>query len=104
MLLWKLNKVGDRKADVGGMMISDREARMAAQTLQTNPHEDATGPIEVKDVSPELMARIRAELTGSPETREDRVAAAREHLAHGEPAARDIADKLISRVLADSIR
>ena len=85
-------------------MISEREARMAAENLQTEPTSDAPAPIEAKDVRPELMDRILEQLRQGPELRSDRIAAAREHLAHGGPDSAEIAEKMILRIFADSVR
>jgi hypothetical protein len=83
------------------MQISNEQARLAAEQLRSshgfghpnNPH-----------ISPELMARVFEEIDHCPETRRDRVAAAKEHLQHGEPESSDVARMMISRIVSDALR
>lgn len=83
------------------MIISDEQARLAAQALRTSgngayhPHVD---------VSPELFHRVYAAVLDTPETRSERVRQAKDHLGVGEPDPREIAQKMISRIISDSLR
>lgn len=89
------------------MMISEEQVRRAVEYLQT------TGPNSVSassrlassgDVSVELVDRVRMELATTPDFREDRVAQARALLAAGPFSSAEVAEKMIGRIISDSIR
>jgi len=89
-------------ADTHTMIISDEQARLAADYLlaSCSTHEcGASGA--VSDVT---IAAARAVAERTPETRSDRVLRARAHLRTPEYTSRDIASKMISRIISDSLR
>ncbi len=83
------------------MQISNEQARLAAEELRSTSDEKEPRP---PHISPELMARVFEEIDHCPETRRDRVAAAKEHLAHGDVATSDVARMMISRIVSDALR
>jgi hypothetical protein len=83
------------------MQISSEQARLAAEQLRSTPDEI---PPEAPHISAELMARVFEEIDLCPETRRDRVAAAREHLEHGDLESSDVARMMISRIVSDALR
>jgi hypothetical protein len=83
------------------MQISKEQARLAAEELREAHDENTQGP---PHISPELMARVFEELDHCPETRRDRVAAARRHLEHGDLESSDVARMMISRIVSDALR
>ncbi len=83
------------------MIISEEQARIAAHYRQ------GTVPVTAfthAEVSPELMARVMAAVEECPETRPDRVEAAIHDLDAGTLDSRDVAEKMISRIICDSLR
>lgn len=88
-------------ADSPYMIISDEQARLAAQYMSTGPHEAHAPAIELPS---ELMDRVRAVMASCPECRTERVEEARFRLAHGEPDSHDVASKMVSRIISDSLR
>ncbi|MBE0475731.1 MAG: hypothetical protein IBX62_01325 [Coriobacteriia bacterium] len=85
------------------MIISNRQARLAAKYLRTS---DPRGRERAEQPSPaddELVERLRRELTELPETREDRVRRGRA-LLDMMPSAADVARKILSRIVSDSLR
>ena len=83
------------------MQISNEQARLAAEQLRSTPKDE---PVNTPHISPELMARVFEEIDHCPETRRDRVAAAREHLEHGDLESSDVARMMISRMVSDALR
>ncbi len=83
------------------MQISNEQARLAAEQLRETPE---SAPPEARPVTAELMARVFEEIDHCPETRRERIAAAREHLEHGEPESTDVARMMISRIVSDALR
>jgi hypothetical protein len=88
-------------ADMGGMIISDDEARNVTQDLKSGRRSDGTG---LPDVSPEFLERVRLAVMSAPETREDRVQEARELLGNGGFDSYAVAQKIISRMVCDTVR
>ncbi|MDY0088026.1 MAG: hypothetical protein RBS78_05720 [Coriobacteriia bacterium] len=84
------------------MIISDEEVREALAYLQTS--KEYCHRATCRDVSPELMNRVHTVLRELPETRDDRVAQAIERLHNNPPSADEVADKIISRTITDSLR
>lgn len=88
------------------MIISQEQVQRAVEYLRT-PSGDA--PVMQTraasgSLSPELMERVHAVLEGCPEVREDRVEHAR-CVVDGEcPSSSEVAEKLIGRVISDSLR
>jgi len=88
-------------ADTVDMIISDEQARLAAQYMRSGPHRTATPAVEVPS---ELMDRVREILAACPECRDERVEEARDRMAHGHPDAGEVASKMLSRIVSDSLR
>jgi hypothetical protein len=83
------------------MIISEEQARLAAQYLQgSNP----MGAHRHAEVSPELMARVVAAVDRCPECRAERVEQAITDMGAGSPGSREVAEKMISRIISDSLR
>ncbi len=91
----------DGASDSKVMQISNEQARLAAEQLRSTPDEPLP---DTPHISRELMARVFEEIDHCPETRRDRVAAAKEHLEHGEPESSDVARMMISRIVSDALR
>ncbi len=82
------------------MMITTQQALLAMR----GPSGGYTQGLSGRDVSPELMSRALAVVAAAPDVREDRIAEARARLAQGVPNSRDLAEKIMCRVVCDSIR
>ncbi len=89
-------------ADNRGMIISDEQARRVAEYLgsTTEPLGHPTDRVVCTDI----VHQACTVALGSPDAREDRVADAKERLLSGLPLSADIANKMVSRILCDSIR
>ena len=88
------------------MIISEEQVRLAVEYLQTTERGDAqhvTG-CGSEPVSPELLEKIRLSLEGTPDLRDDRVAHGRMLLGGHEPSGSEVAEKMIGRIISDSIR
>ena len=85
------------------MIISDEQARRAREYLRdTGPTTDSCA---VPDDLPQgLVDRVRAAVLAVPETREDRVEHAREVLSGSGISGVEVADKMIARIVSDSLR
>lgn len=83
------------------MIISDEQARLAAQALR---QPSACGGRPHATVSPELFDRVYAAVLETPETRSERVREAMHYLDAGVPDPHEIARKMISRIISDSLR
>ena len=83
------------------MIISDKQARLAAQDLKEHaetPLNCATG------VSLELIVAARAVAIDAPDTRPERIRQAEDYLGAGEVDAHQVAEKMIARIVSDSLR
>ncbi len=87
------------------MIISEEQVRLAVRYLQTPDAKcaDLQGCSAVS-IPPELLDRVKAELDSTPETRQDRVDHARTMLDGHTPSSREVADKMIGRIVSDSLR
>jgi hypothetical protein len=87
------------------MIISDQQVQLVKDYLHTQ-NESASSPATVTPagVTPDFMERVRREIALAPETRDDRVAEARELIAHQGMTSDEVATKMIGRILSDSIR
>jgi hypothetical protein len=92
-------------ADRWHMIISDKQVELVRDYLHTQPvsasQQTSVPPVAV---TPDFMARVRREIAAAPETRIDRVAEARELIASQGMSSDDVAEKMIGRILSDSIR
>jgi len=88
------------------MIISEEQVRRALEYLQTSKREGApdTGPFVGPQIPTELIDRIRDAVSTAPDTREDRIAHARELLAGTGPTSVEVAEKMIGRIVSDSLR
>lgn len=83
------------------MIISDEQALLAAQYLLSGPSVDTHVSADVPD---HLIAAARAIVDETPETRDDRVLEARAYLGSGSLDSHEVASKMISRIISDSLR
>ena len=86
------------------MIISDEQVRLACEYLHHTSGQTAFESHPYAAASPELMERVRVSLAGVPETRHDRVEEARAMMATEGPSCEVIAQKMIGRIISDSIR
>jgi hypothetical protein len=86
------------------MIISDEQVQLVLAYLHTTEESGGQPPADaVSGITPELVERVRREIADAPETRTERMEEARELLLT-EPTSRQIADKMIGRMISDSIR
>jgi len=83
------------------MIISDEQALLAAQYLHSGPSADMHPSADVSD---SLLAAAHAIVDGMPEMRDDRVSEARAYLGSGSLDSHEVASKMISRIISDSLR
>ncbi len=85
-------------------MISDEQARLAAKCLRDN-HRCRDGARHAKSVKvdPELLERVRREIEGVPELREERLQQARDIMDGDGPSSNEVAGKVIGRVISDAL-
>ena len=89
-------------ADSVCMMISDEQARQAAKYLRSPAHSHPAQPM--RDVPQTVIDEAVVRASRAPETRADRILMARRHLEAGEFDAHAIAEKMLQRMLGDSLR
>jgi hypothetical protein len=87
------------------MIISDEQVQLAIEYLQRQPGPDPGQRLvdPAVGVTPELVARVRDEVSRMPDTRLDRVADGRELVSVG-VSPDEVAAKMIGRIISDSIR
>jgi hypothetical protein len=93
------------RADRWHMIISEKQVSLVRDYLHTQiapASQPTTAPSAV--VTPDFMDRVRREIALAPETRDDRVAEARELIAGQGMSSDEVAEKMIGRILSDSIR
>ena len=89
----------------GDMIISEEQVRLAVRYLQTPDAKCADHyDCSAASIPPELLDRVKAQLDSTPETRQDRVDHARSMLDGQKPSSREVADKMIGRIVSDSLR
>jgi hypothetical protein len=86
------------------MIISDEQVRLACEYLHHNISHTAVERPPEAAASAELIERVRVSLAGVPETRHERVEEARAMMAAECPSCEVIAQKMIGRIISDSIR
>ena len=84
------------------MVISDEQGRAAAACLKSA--SPTVQCLSHPEISPAILDAARAIVDSTPELRPERVAAAIDHLGTGNPDSRDVACKMISRIISDSLR
>lgn len=92
-------------ADRTHMIISDTQVQLVLDYLHT---QDGSASMSAANdpagVTPDFMERVRREIALAPETRDDRIAEAKELIAHQGMSSDEVANKMIGRILSDSIR
>lgn len=83
------------------MIISEKQARLAAEYLREHPE---VSPIHASDVSPELICAACAAAFSAPDPRPGRVRDAEVYLGAGDMDTRQVAEKMIARIMCDSLR
>jgi len=86
------------------MMISDEQVRRAVEYLRTSDEYPVAVESESDPAALALVDRVVEALREIPDVREDRVAHARVLMDDSLPSAEELANKLIGRVVSDSIR
>jgi anti-sigma28 factor (negative regulator of flagellin synthesis) len=89
-------------SDIKSMIISDEQAREVAEHLRQR--QGFSVAQAHRDIDPEVLKRAMQAAFSAPDIRDDRVAAAREHLRSGTFDPETLADKLLSRMMGDSLR
>lgn len=88
------------------MIISEEQVRLAVEYLQTSEggHTAAIGLSASEAISSELMLKVQAVCAQLPETRDERVEHARDMVAGTHPSSSEVAEKMIGRIISDSLR
>ncbi len=86
------------------MITSNEQIRLSAACLHSQAITLSRGEGTVIDVPPDLMTRIMDYLSSVPDVRDDRVTHARNLMTYDPPSASAIAEKLIGRVICDSLQ
>lgn len=88
------------------MIISSQQVRLAAAYLQDTQRGLAAAPYEAGSsaVPAELVAKVRETVALLPDTRDDRVEQGRLHFEGPWPSGSEVAEKMIGRIISDSIR
>jgi hypothetical protein len=86
------------------MIISDEQVRKALEYLQKPKGSQPRLALTEANLAPETVERARTVVASTPDVRADRVDRARESLEHGCPSSSDVAEKMIGRIISDSIR
>lgn len=89
-------------ADTGCMMISNDQARLAAEHLKSGVRCAVTPG--ACDVSAEVIREAIERASHAPDLREERLSEAKARMDGGAPDAHDVASKMISRIVSDSLR
>jgi hypothetical protein len=84
------------------MIISDEQVERVLEYMRSGRTEAERA--SSRAVSDDLSARIHDSLAAIPDVRSDRVEQARMHLDGTGLSAQEVADKMIARVVSDSIR
>ncbi len=88
------------------MIISEEQVRLAVAYLQTpeGDHVAHIGRTSSAAVTPELLAKVTAACETLPDTRSDRVEHGRDMVAGVQPSGSEVAQKMIGRIISDSLR
>jgi hypothetical protein len=88
------------------MIISTEQVRGALVFLKASAllDEEQDRVSREVDVTPEFLERVAADLRTVPDIRVDRLEAARERLSAGGVSSGDVAEKIIGRLVSDSLR
>ena len=88
-------------ADRVNMMISAKQARLAAEDLR---EQRVLAEAAHHGISLELLIAARDAVDNAPDTRTERVHIAMTHLDAGVPDCHQIAQMMVSRIISDSLR
>lgn len=86
------------------MIISTEQVRLAAEYLQTSGEYSETLSETHAAAGAKIVELVMESLQCVPDVRSDRIEHARALIRDGLPPASDLAEKLIGRVISDSIR
>jgi len=88
------------------MIISEEQVRLAVEYLQTSEGGNAADISHSgsDSISPELMKKVQAVCAELPDTRNERVEHARDMVAGLQPSGSEVAEKMIGRIISDSLR
>jgi hypothetical protein len=87
------------------MIISEQQVQLVLEYLHTQKQPMASNDLPgVDGVTDDLMERIKRELADAPETSDARVAMGREFVASHSVTSDEVAEKMIGRMISDSIR
>lgn len=86
------------------MIISEEQVRRAIEYLQTTEGSETADKIDARDVPAELLERVRDVVSTLPEYREERIEHARAFVRGGGLSSEEIAEKMIGRIVSDSLR
>jgi hypothetical protein len=100
----RLHKDPLRDADSMGMKLSAEQAHLAHDYLQRKGSDTVNRTLCVGDVSADIIARAMSRIAHTPDLRPDRLAQAAEALEGRLPSAAEVAERIVWRTLADSIR
>jgi hypothetical protein len=84
------------------MIISNEQAQAAAAYLKLHQSHDCERG--ACSVSADVIAKARAAVEMAPELRLDRVNEARERMGAGAVDSREVAEKMLSRIVSDALR
>jgi len=84
------------------MIISEEQAKLAARYARS--HADGMPQTLHEDVPAELIRLATAAAASAPDIRAQRIEDARGRLDSGELGAFDVAQKMLSRIVSDSLR
>ena len=87
-----------------GMMISRAETGRALARIAAGSERAGSVPAPRKEVPEELVERVRARIAEVPDVREDRMAKARRDLDGAGLDSSAVAEKMLARLVSDSIR
>lgn len=102
ILTFRPIKAANTSADTQCMIISDEQARAAANYLRDTHCRGAV--CVAPDVSAELIQRAREVAEATPDMRSDRVVDAVERMRTHTLDSHDIAEKMLSRIMSDALR
>lgn len=88
------------------MIISEEQVRLAVRYLQTSEGEHIADIDRARagSVSDELIRKVQAVCATLPDTREERVEQARFLVTGIQPSGSEVAEKMIGRIISDSLR
>jgi hypothetical protein len=84
------------------MIISEEQAKLAARYARS--HGETASDSHHVDVPPELIELATAAAKSAPDIRPQRIEDAKERMGTGELDSRDVAVKMLSRIVSDSLR